>query len=92
MEKACTVRMPRYFLPQKLRDTFLIASAFRQGVKDPEKKRKLIGSEFIDVFREFRSELEKKLGHRPKYLVQVFVSLTVQRSDDAILLLGYQQF
>lgn len=41
-----------------------------QGLVDPEAKRKAIGSEFIDVFREFRTKLEKELGQRPKFLVQ----------------------
>lgn len=41
-----------------------------KGLTDPEAKRKAIGSEFIDVFREFRSKMEKDLGHRPKFLVQ----------------------
>ncbi len=40
------------------------------GVSDPEKKRKTIGSGFIDVFSEFASKLEAELGHKPKYLVQ----------------------
>ena len=41
-----------------------------KGVKDPEKKRKIIGREFIVVFDEFARMLEKKLGKRPEYLVQ----------------------
>eukprot|EP00873_Tetraselmis_striata_P008660 jgi/Tetstr1/428924/TSEL_018900.t1 len=41
-----------------------------KGLVDPEAKRKAIGSEFIDVFREFRTKLEKELGQRPKFLVQ----------------------
>ena len=40
------------------------------GVSDPERKRKIIGAEFIAVFEEFSSELEAKLGKRPRYLVQ----------------------
>jgi GMP synthase (glutamine-hydrolysing) len=41
-----------------------------KGVSDPEKKRKAIGSEFIDCFAEFAKELEKTVGHEPRFLVQ----------------------
>ncbi|CAI5519451.1 unnamed protein product [Closterium sp. Naga37s-1] len=41
-----------------------------RGVTDPEKKRRIIGAEFIGVFDDFASELEAKLGHRPECLVQ----------------------
>ena len=40
------------------------------GVTDPEKKRKIIGAEFIAVFDEFATAMEKKLGHVPRFLVQ----------------------
>ena len=40
------------------------------GVSDPETKRKIIGGEFIAVFDEQASLLEKKLGHLPRFLVQ----------------------
>jgi len=40
------------------------------GVSDPEAKRKAIGAEFIDVFGEFATTLEKELGHKPRFLVQ----------------------
>ena len=40
------------------------------GVSDPEKKRKIIGAEFIAVFDQSAKELEKKLGKRPTHLVQ----------------------
>jgi GMP synthase (glutamine-hydrolysing) len=40
------------------------------GVSDPEKKRKIIGAEFIAVFDEAAQAIEKKLGRLPKYLVQ----------------------
>lgn len=40
------------------------------GVTDPEKKRKIIGAEFIAVFDEAAVQLEKKLGKRPAFLVQ----------------------
>jgi len=41
-----------------------------KGVKDPEAKRKIIGSEFIYIFDDFALELEQKLGKRPTFLVQ----------------------
>ena len=41
-----------------------------RGVSDPEAKRKKIGALFIDVFRDFREELAKRLGKTPKFLVQ----------------------
>ncbi|KAL9231017.1 hypothetical protein vseg_006292 [Gypsophila vaccaria] len=41
-----------------------------KGVVDPEKKRKIIGKEFICIFDEFAQELEKKFGKKPAYLVQ----------------------
>ena len=41
-----------------------------RGVSDPEAKRKKIGALFIDVFRDFREELTKRLGKTPKFLVQ----------------------
>jgi GMP synthase (glutamine-hydrolysing) len=41
-----------------------------KGVTDPEKKRKIIGSEFIAVFEESAQKLAQSLGHLPQYLVQ----------------------
>ncbi|PON62880.1 Glutamine amidotransferase [Parasponia andersonii] len=41
-----------------------------KGVDDPEKKRKIIGKEFICIFDDFAHELEQKLGRKPSYLVQ----------------------
>ena len=41
-----------------------------KGVTDPEKKRKCIGAQFIEVFKEYKLEVEKKTGVRPKFLVQ----------------------
>ncbi|CAM6082838.1 unnamed protein product [Calypogeia fissa] len=41
-----------------------------KGVTDPERKRKIIGAEFIAVFDEFGKKLEKVLGTRPAFLVQ----------------------
>ena len=40
------------------------------GVSDPEQKRKIIGAEFIAVFNQAANGLVKKLGQKPKYLVQ----------------------
>jgi GMP synthase (glutamine-hydrolysing) len=42
-----------------------------KGVVDPEKKRKIIGREFIEVFKAFAEKMEKDLGHKPAFLVQV---------------------
>ncbi|CAL0312644.1 unnamed protein product [Lupinus luteus] len=41
-----------------------------KGVTDPEKKRKIIGKEFISIFDVFGQELEQKLGKKASYLVQ----------------------
>ena len=41
-----------------------------KGVEDPEKKRKIIGREFIAVFDDFGHKLEQKIGKRPEFLVQ----------------------
>ncbi|GAX77333.1 hypothetical protein CEUSTIGMA_g4779.t1 [Chlamydomonas eustigma] len=40
------------------------------GLSDPEAKRKAIGAEFIEVFKNFRDELDKKIGKRATFLVQ----------------------
>ncbi len=40
------------------------------GLTDPEAKRKAIGAEFIEVFKNFRDNLEQTIGKRPKFLVQ----------------------
>jgi GMP synthase (glutamine-hydrolysing) len=41
-----------------------------EGVSDPEKKRKIIGAEFIAVFDEAGKQIAKKIGSEPAYLVQ----------------------
>lgn len=41
-----------------------------QGVSDPEKKRKIIGTEFIRVFERFAEKVSASIGHSPEYLVQ----------------------
>lgn len=45
-----------------------------KGVTDPEAKRKAIGHEFIEAFRQFRDDLESKHGVSPNFLVQVCAS------------------
>ncbi len=40
------------------------------GVADPERKRKIIGAEFIAVFDEAAAAVSKVIGHQPEYLVQ----------------------
>jgi GMP synthase (glutamine-hydrolysing) len=40
------------------------------GIADPEKKRKIIGAEFIAVFDDAAKDLEKTLGRKPSFLVQ----------------------
>jgi GMP synthase (glutamine-hydrolysing) len=40
------------------------------GLSDPEAKRKAIGAEFIAVFDDAASALEKSLGKKPAFLVQ----------------------
>jgi GMP synthase (glutamine-hydrolysing) len=42
-----------------------------KGLSDPEAKRKAIGGAFIDVFKAYAVKLEKELGTKPKFLVQV---------------------
>lgn len=41
-----------------------------EGVADPEKKRKIIGAEFIAVFDEAAQDVSRRLGHLPAFLVQ----------------------
>ena len=41
-----------------------------QGVSDPEQKRKAIGKEFIENFKDFANSLVEKGIPKPKYLVQ----------------------
>ena len=51
---------------------FIVLTEFlgAQGVSDPEKKRKVIGAAFIDVFNNFARGLEEKGGVKPTFLVQ----------------------
>lgn len=41
-----------------------------QGVTDPEKKRKIIGTTFIEVFQEEAKRIEEEMGTRCEYLLQ----------------------
>ena len=40
------------------------------GISDPETKRKLIGSEFIRSFKLAAEDISKRIGFKPKYLLQ----------------------
>ncbi|MDR3608627.1 MAG: glutamine-hydrolyzing GMP synthase [Oligoflexia bacterium] len=40
------------------------------GVVDPEKKRKIIGAEFIEVFNGAAVDIAREIGHEPAFLVQ----------------------
>lgn len=40
------------------------------GVVDPERKRKIIGAEFIAVFDESAKKVASQIGHEPEFLVQ----------------------
>ena len=42
-----------------------------KGITDPEKKRKIIGNEFIEVFQKCATDIAQKIGTKPKFLVQV---------------------
>lgn len=39
-------------------------------VEDPERKRKIIGNTFVEVFDEATHEVEEEIGHRPRFLAQ----------------------
>ena len=41
-----------------------------EGVEDPEEKRRRIGKEFIDVFAGEAAQIERRSGHKIRYLVQ----------------------
>jgi GMP synthase (glutamine-hydrolysing) len=49
------------------REEFLTALA---GVEDPERKRKIIGRTFIEVFESATEAIIAKIGRRPKFLAQ----------------------
>ena len=63
------VRVISFFYGGKhLQDWSILA--LLQGVSDPEAKRKTIGREFIENFKDFADSLEKKGLPKPKFLVQ----------------------
>jgi GMP synthase (glutamine-hydrolysing) len=49
------------------RDEFMDAL---EGVEDPERKRKIIGRTFIEVFEEATEALTERLGTKPRFLAQ----------------------
>lgn len=57
-------------LPVTCVDHSAVMLARLKGLSDPEAKRKAIGAEFIEVFKNYRDELEKKIGHKATFLVQ----------------------
>jgi len=57
-------------LPVTCIDASATMLAQLKGVTDPETKRKTIGRVFIETFRDYRDDLQKRLGIRPKFLVQ----------------------
>lgn len=60
-------------LPVTVVDASKQTLAKLEGVADPEAKRKIIGAEFINVFKEFKLDVEKVTGKQPAFLVQVGV-------------------
>ena len=57
-------------LPVTCIDHSKVMLARLKGLSDPEAKRKAIGAEFIEVFKNFRDELDRKVGKRATFLVQ----------------------
>jgi len=57
-------------LPVSIVDASERTLAQLRGVSDPEAKRKVIGAEFIAVFRDFAAGLAAQLGGAPAFLVQ----------------------
>lgn len=57
-------------LPVKVVDASERTLSKLKGVTEPEKKRKIIGGEFIGVFRDAAIEIERELGVHPAFLVQ----------------------
>ena len=53
------------------------------GVSDPEKKRKLIGAEFIEVFKAFKADLCARTGADPDFLVQARTPTVTQEYEPA---------
>eukprot|EP00227_Mantoniella_beaufortii_P021531 CAMPEP_0197592134 /NCGR_PEP_ID=MMETSP1326-20131121/14746_1 /TAXON_ID=1155430 /ORGANISM="Genus nov. species nov., Strain RCC2288" /LENGTH=561 /DNA_ID=CAMNT_0043157785 /DNA_START=31 /DNA_END=1716 /DNA_ORIENTATION=+ len=57
-------------LPVTCIDDSVRTLARLKGVMDPELKRKAIGAEFIEVFKDYKATVEAKTGVRPTFLVQ----------------------
>jgi GMP synthase (glutamine-hydrolysing) len=57
-------------LPVTCVDHSKVMLARLSGLSDPEAKRKAIGAEFIEVFKNYRDELDQKIGKRATFLVQ----------------------
>lgn len=77
-------------LPVTMVDHSDVMLAKLKGVTDPEKKRKIIGAEFIEVFKNFAADMEQRLGHKPAFLVQVGCDIPASsRACDALWVVGY---
>lgn len=61
----------RLHLPVSIMDRSKETLEKLKGVTDPEKKRKIIGAEFINAFKDFSDHLEQQIGKNAKFLVQV---------------------
>ena len=68
--RVMTLFKERLHLPVECRDASDVFLRKLSGVSDPEKKRKIIGAEFIATFDEAAADLEKRLGRKPSFLVQ----------------------
>jgi GMP synthase (glutamine-hydrolysing) len=71
-EQARVMKMfsEKLHLPVQCVDVSASFLAKLKGVTDPEQKRKIIGSEFIEAFKAASSGIAQILGTEPKYLVQ----------------------
>jgi len=73
-------------LPVTMVDDSVKMLAKLKGVSDPEAKRKAIGGHFIEVFNEYANKLERELGIKPKFLVQVRGSFCYEGAGRGMLL------
>jgi len=69
-ERVMTMFTEKLSLPVVAIDASEIFLNALTNVTDPEKKRKIIGKTFIDVFEDYASKLTEQLGTKPRYLVQ----------------------
>ncbi|MCC7440908.1 MAG: glutamine-hydrolyzing GMP synthase [Bdellovibrionales bacterium] len=69
-ERVNTMFREKLHLPVETVDASARVLGKLAGVADPEKKRKIIGSEFISVFDEAADRIGKKMGKTPRFLVQ----------------------